>query len=148
MTEERAIHDLVAQYADAAGRLDHDAAAATYAQEGVLSAFSVPEIVGRARIAAALEQTFAPLAFLSHQHSGGLVRVEGDRATARWTVQEWFATKGEAGLGACFGSYDDRLIRDGDRWRFARRRFHPLWRGRVPAKGRCYAAPSCELPPR
>lgn len=146
MSDVDAINALAARYSDAAARLDGVAAAAVYAEDGVLMAFSGPEIVGRPAIEQALKLTLEPLDFLSQQCTGGMITVDGDRALARWNVQEWTRKTGEELLGCCFGMYEDEVVRTAAGWRFSRRRFHPFYRGRVEGQSRLYERPVYEHP--
>lgn len=138
---ESAIRNLSASYSHAVARLDSDAAAAVYTEDGVLSAFAGPEIVGRDKITEALRQTFTTLDFLVQTCTAGMVDIQGDRASASWSVTEWFRQKGKEELGCCFGLYEDQLVRGPDGWRFVRRRFHPFYRGTTPTSGKLYARP-------
>lgn len=145
LLDEFAIRNLAASYSHAVARLDHEPAAAVYADDGVLSAFFGPEIAGRAAIAEAFRQTFAPLAFLIQQCAAGMIAIEGDRARASWSVSEWFRNKDDDVLGCCFGLYEDQLVRSKTGWRFAHRRFHPFYRGTCPSKGKLYRPPEAFL---
>ena len=132
-------------YSHACMRLDGTAAAATYAEDGVLAAFYKPEIVGRAAIAAALVATLAPLEFLAQSCTAGIIDVEGDAATATWTVVELLRGRGDDAPSCCFGSYEDRLTRTAKGWRFAHRRFLPFYRGGL-GGGKGYGEPGFERP--
>jgi hypothetical protein len=139
--DERAIRNLAANYSHAVARLDPQAAAATYAEDGVLSAFFGPEIVGRARLVEVFMQTFDTLDFIVQTCSAGMIELLGDRARASWSVSEWYRNKGQADLGCCFGLYEDQLVRGPAGWRFERRRFHPFYRGTSPSTGKLYRRP-------
>jgi uncharacterized protein (TIGR02246 family) len=141
LMDDFAIRNLTSAYSHAVARLDARAAAAVYAEDGVLSAFSGPELAGRDNICRALEQVLAPLAFLVQACSAGVVDVQGDSARASWSVTEWFRFSGKDELGSCFGMYEDQLVRTAEGWRFARRRFHAFYRGFVPVQGKGYALP-------
>jgi hypothetical protein len=141
LSDDLAIRNLAAAYSHAVARLDGEAAAAVYAEDGVLSAFFGPEIVGRAQIAEALRLTLAPLDFIIQTCAAGLIDIQGDRARASWSVTEWYRTRGEGALGCCFGLYEDQLARGPEGWRFARRRFHPFYRGVAPSDGKLYRRP-------
>lgn len=142
LLDEIEIQRLAAAYSHAAMRLDGAAAAATYAEDGVLTAFYKSPIVGRAAIAEALTLTLAPLAFLNQTCGAGVIDVAGDGATARWTVTELLRRHDEESLSCCFGSYEDRLVRTADGWRFAARTFLPFFRGRIAGEGRAYPDPA------
>lgn len=134
------IERLAAAYSHAVMRLDPVAAAAVYAEDGVLSAFFGPEIVGRPAIEEAFRQTFAPIKWITQSISAGMIDRVGDTARATWTVVEWLQRHDAEGLACCFGSYEDQAILTPDGWRFKRRRFHPFYRGTVPSEGKEYRA--------
>lgn len=138
---------IAAAYSHAVMRLDATAAAATYAEDGVLAAFYKPEIVGREAIRSALAITFAPIAFLAQTCGAGIIKIEGDMAHATWTVTELLRFREGDGLACCFGSYDDDLVRTVEGWRFAQRRFLPFFRGTFAAEGRSYDAPDLQALP-
>jgi ketosteroid isomerase-like protein len=149
LLDEIEIQRLAAAYSHAAMRLDGTAAALVYAEDGVLTAFYKPDIVGRAAIGEALTLTFAPLEFLAQTCGAGVIKVDGDTATATWTVSELLKRREDEGLACCFGSYEDRLVRTPEGWRFVHRRFLPFYRGALAAEGRAYRAPEfeCPIPP-
>jgi ketosteroid isomerase-like protein len=146
LLDEIEIQRLAAAYSHAAMRLDGAAAASVYAEDGVLTAFYKPDIIGRAAIAEALTLTFAPLEFLAQTCGAGVIDVDGDTAIATWTVTELLKRREGEGLACCFGSYEDRLVRTADGWRFAHRRFLPFYRGSVAGGGRAYGEPGFERP--
>jgi hypothetical protein len=139
--DDHAIRNLAACYSHAVAKQDGAAAAATYTEDGVLSAFSGPEIVGRLKLVEVFTQTFTALDFIVQTCSAGMIDVQGDRARASWSVSEWYRHKGEVELGCCFGLYEDQLVRTPAGWRFERRRFHPFYRGSSPSSGKLYRRP-------
>lgn len=142
MQDELAVRNLANAYSHAVMRLDAEAAAAVYAEDGVLSAFNFPESVGRATIARNLTMTLAPIQFIIQTCAAGVVDIDGDQARANWSVTEWLQFKGKDELSCCFGVYEDTAVRTAEGWRFKRRRFHPFFRGSVPATGRQYDTPA------
>ncbi len=126
-------------------RLDGAAAAATYVDDGVLTAFYKPDIVGRPAIEAALVATLAPLEFLAQSATAGVLAVDGESATATWTITEMLRVKGAQAPSCCFGVYEDRLTRTSDGWRFAHRRFLPFYRGGFDG-GKGYGVPGFTQP--
>lgn len=146
LLDEIEIQRLAAAYSHAVMRLDGVAAAAVYTEDGVLTAFYKPDIVGRAAIAEALTLTLAPLEFLAQTCGAGVIHIDGDSATATWTVTELLKRREDTGLSCCFGSYEDRLVRAPEGWRFAHRRFLPFYRGAIESAGRGYPPPAFERP--
>ena len=146
MTDQRVLDDLAIRnltnaYSHACMRLDWVAAAAVYAEDGVLSAFSGPDIVGRPAIEKAFKRVLEPNQFLIQTCAAGMVDVQGDAARASWSVSDWFQAKTSEDLSCCFGVYEDQLKRTAEGWRFARRRFSPLHLASFPAKNRRQAPP-------
>ena len=142
LSDEIAINRLLAAYSHAVMRLDAAGSAAVYTEDGVLSAFNGPDILGRAAIEAAFVATFTPVRFLIQNCGASVIEVDGDRARASSSVSEMLQMKGDDQLSCCFGNYDDALIRTADGWRFARRRFNPFYRGNLQAGGKQYADPA------
>jgi uncharacterized protein (TIGR02246 family) len=136
LADESAIRALAAGYSDAVRRGDAEQAAATYAEDGVLMAFSGPEIVGREAIQAALHRVLSPQSFVMQTCEGGLIEVDGDTAKARWSVTEWVNPKDTQKLSISLGVYEDTIVRTAEGWRFKRRRFHPLYGGMLAEQGR------------
>lgn len=120
-----AIQHLAAGYAEAVSRGDIDDAVAGYAPDGVLSSPTTADAVGSAAIAEVIKATTAGLEFVFQTVHLGLVRVDGDRAYARFPITEW-ARRSSDGRGIQFlGVYDDELVRLEVGWRFQRRRLVP-----------------------
>src|SRR3546814_2965687 len=64
------------------------APAAVYTEDGILSAFYAPDIIGRQAIAEILTQTLAPIQFIIQSCTAGVINVDGDAAHASWSVTE------------------------------------------------------------
>lgn len=125
-----AINHLAASYAEAMCRFAIDEAVQTYADDGVLSSPTTDDAVGRAAIAEVIGRTVSGLDFVFQTVHQGLVHVDGDVATARFTITEW-ARRRRDGRGILFlGMYHDDVIRTADGWRFARRQLAPRIMGR------------------
>lgn len=125
-----AINHLAAAYSEAMCRFAIDEAVQTYAHDGVLASPTTDDAVGRAAIAEVIRGTVAGLDFVFQTLHQGLVQVDGDTATARFTITEW-ARRTRDGRGIVFlGVYHDDVVRTGDGWRFARRQLVPRIMGR------------------
>jgi ketosteroid isomerase-like protein len=142
MSDEIEINRLLAAYSHAVMRLDPAGAAAVYAEDGVLSAFNGPDIVGRTMIEATFVKVFAPVRFLIQNCGAVVIEVDGDRARASSSVSELLQSKGSDQVSCCFGNYDDDLVRTADGWRFAKRRFNPFYRGNLQSEGKQYDDPA------
>lgn len=130
VADQLQIQQLMARYEWALDSGDAKAYAALFADDGVL-AFAGGEQKGRAAIQAAIEnlaKSFsasapagAPPRKIQHILSNLVVDQHGDTAEARsfWT-EIWNPTGKAMGVRAA-GHYEDRLVRKGGRWWFARR---------------------------
>jgi uncharacterized protein (TIGR02246 family) len=144
LIDESEIRALAARYSDHVRRADGKGAAETYADDGVLMAFSGPEIVGRAAVAEALTRVLPPTTHVMQTCEGGLIEVDGDTAKARWSVTEWIMNKENQEVRVSLGVYEDHLVRTPEGWRFKRRRFHPLYAGDPSGGGRVRKDPEME----
>jgi ketosteroid isomerase-like protein len=125
-----AIQHLAVGYAESVSRGDVDEAVQVFAPDGVLESPTTEDAVGPAAVAAVVKSTIAGLDFVFQTVHLGLVRVDGDRAFARFPITEW-ARRSSDGRGIQFlGIYDDDLVRLRDGWRFSRRRLVPRTLGK------------------
>lgn len=122
MSDEQAIRRLVSAYGDAVSHCDAARAAATYAPAGAVSIVG-NETKGRAAIEEGMRASFAAFDVLQLIAHGGLIAVEGDCASARWSTIELGLRRGKPDLHCIFGRYEDELVRLPEGWRFARRTF-------------------------
>jgi ketosteroid isomerase-like protein len=118
-----AIRDLLARYTYNGDRGRLDALTACFAADGVLE-YPGASPKGRDAIAASLgSSTRDPrLTFVRHHITNPLIAVDGDSATAR----SYFTVHSDFGPDHS-GTYDDRLVRTADGWRFAHRRMRIDW---------------------
>jgi uncharacterized protein (TIGR02246 family) len=138
-----AIDDLVATYCDAVTRAD----AADFGRCWMVGAtWVIPgtgEVHGRDAIVEQFATTRAGYDFCVQELLSGRVRIadDGSCAAARWYVRELQHTADRTG-GELLGAYDDTINRDDDgMWRFARRSFQLIYRGRLEMPGRFYRLP-------
>ncbi len=118
-----AIRDLLARYTYHGDRGRLTEMTACFAADGVLEYLGkAPQ--GPAAIAAALASGTrdARLTFVRHHITNPLIAVDGESATARsyFTVHSNFGPDHS-------GTYDDRLVRTAEGWRFAHRRVRIDW---------------------
>jgi uncharacterized protein (TIGR02246 family) len=130
LLDENAIRALTAAYSDAVTHLDADRAATVYAEDGCV-AIDGNELHGRAAIAEGMRASFAAFQLLQLIEHGGVVRIDRDMAQARWSTVEMTVREGSDALNVIFGRYEDRLVRTGKGWLFARRTFSLAGRTQV-----------------
>ena len=123
--ERLAIRELLEAYADAVCRVDAEAWAATWAEDGVWDQPEFPEfgtVRGRDKIVAAWKsamQRFPGITFLNFV---GTIQIEGERANVRSYTLERYR---DASTNTVFemGCYEDVVIKRDGRWKFLLRRF-------------------------
>lgn len=133
-----AIRDLIARYSDCLNRGDGAGMAQLFTPDAIwrVDAPFDLEFAG-ADIAAAIGGMIASYGFLIQMVQGSVVEIAADglSATARTTIREMGqARDGSAGLDN-LGIYHDRLVRLTDGWRFAARRFQPVYLDTAPLRG-------------
>lgn len=127
LADELAIRELVTRYADAVTDYDEKAWAETWAQEGRW------ELMGRTTdgrdATVALWKELMPIfkGVIQVPHSG-VIELNGDTASARWTIAE-YGRRQDDGASFMLGTYYDRYRRESDGWRFVERRMEPLYLG-------------------
>jgi SnoaL-like domain len=128
--DEHAIRRLTAFYSDAVTHLDAARAASVYTADGCVSIVGT-QIIGRAAIEDGMRQTFSAFALLQLIEHGGLICVEGARATARWSTIELGVRRESTALNCIAGRYEDELVRLPEGWRFKKRSFTLAGRAQI-----------------
>jgi hypothetical protein len=127
LRDELEIRKLVARYSDAVARSDADAWGATWAEDGEWLIMGQPT-KGRDQVVALWKNLMAGFSFVVQLSSGGIIEIQGPRASGRWYITE--QGQGLDGTATLtIGVYNDEYCRVGDEWRFLRRRFDPLYMG-------------------
>lgn len=70
-----------------------------------------------------MRQTFAAFELLQLIAHGGLIAIDGDHASARWSTIELAVRCKSTDLSCIFGRYEDELVRLPEGWRFKKRSF-------------------------
>lgn len=116
-----AVHDLANRYTDAANRTDIDGMIAVYAPDGELDAFG-NVFKGHDALREAFVAGVGSMELMNQVCSSPLIRIDGDRATARWNITEFARKQGSETLDLFIGNYEDEMVRVPGGWLFARRR--------------------------
>jgi ketosteroid isomerase-like protein len=123
-----AVNHLAAAYAEAICRGEIDEAVMVYAHDGVLRSPTTADAVGHQAIADVIRTATAGMDFVFQTVHLGQVKVEGDRAWARFPITEWGRRGGRD--VQFLGFYDDQAVRTPDGWRFTLRHLVPRTLGR------------------
>jgi ketosteroid isomerase-like protein len=128
IADDVAIRALTHAFADAANRRDVVAFESLWDDDCVweIGAPLPSSATGPANAAALLGKLWEPLEFFVHQVHSGVVVIDEDRATARWTVQET-GRRRDGGPYNNHAFYEDELVKREGTWRFARRSYRYLW---------------------
>ncbi|MGI9162956.1 MAG: nuclear transport factor 2 family protein [Mycobacterium sp.] len=120
-----AVQQLAVTYADCVSRGDIGAAVQVYAPDGCLETPTTAPAIGRAAIEALISSTVGSLEMVFQTVHVGLIRVDGDCASARTPITEWARRERDSQPFLFLGWYEDEAIRLDEGWRFARRRLVP-----------------------
>ena len=128
LADRMAVRETIERYSVALNLRDFDAMRACFLPDGVWQVdppFNI-RLEGEA-IVAGIGQMVGAMPFLFQGLMGSIVEIDGDTATAKSSVHELGQRgAGEGGLDS-YGVYHDRLVRTPAGWRFAERRFQPLY---------------------
>ena len=124
MSDEFAVQQTLNTYSYNASIGDLPAMVATFAPDGVWEVPGVGlSLSGHEAILAAASGITGTLEYMVQMNSPALIKVEGDRATARSIIRECGKYAGKDLNLEVLGTYEDELVRLPEGWRFARRRF-------------------------
>jgi hypothetical protein len=128
VADELAIRALAYAFTDAVNRRDAGAFESLWDENGIWEIGAPLHSIanGAADIAAHMIQLAEPFEFFVQQaHSGGGV-IDGDQATARWSVQETGRARNKGPYNN-HAFYEDELVKREGAWRFARRSYRYVW---------------------
>jgi hypothetical protein len=129
------IQHLAQVYGDGVMQRDAELWGSTWAENGIWSLPGMEKPVeGRETLKGFWSQVMGGYPHVLHWVQPGMITVEGDKARARFYVQENIKdAKGNQMRVA--GVYDDQLVRENGKWKFARRDFTVLYRGPTDLSG-------------
>ncbi len=124
LDDQLAIRALIDSYSDAVFRRDAADWGANWAADARWHLMG-QEVVGREAIVALWTQAMSGFAFVAFFAQVGALAVDGELASGTvWTHEVLEAADGS--LSRPVGRYDDRYIKNGERWLFAERRYTML----------------------
>jgi hypothetical protein len=123
------IQQLAQTYADGVMQQNVDIWGSTWAEKGEWSLPGMEKpITGRETLKPFWSQVMKGYPHVLHWVQPGLITINGDKATARFYVQENIKDA-QGGQVRVAGVYDDELVRENGKWKFAKRNFAVLYRG-------------------
>jgi hypothetical protein len=138
------IQQLAQTYADGVMQQNVDIWGSTWAEKGEWSLPGMEKpITGRETLKPFWSQVMKGYPHVLHWVQPGLITINGDKATARFYVQENIKDA-QGGQVRVAGVYDDELVRENGKWKFAKRNFAVLYRGPTDLTGTwsAYTGPS------
>jgi 3-phenylpropionate/cinnamic acid dioxygenase small subunit len=120
------IYDLLMRYATGIDRRDWSLLRTVFTDDCELDYSEIGSWRGVDTVAEFMEQAHAAAGHKMHRMTNEAITVDGDTAVARTYVDALIlAGDNMSGVNA-IGFYDDEIVRTGDGWRVARRRFTPV----------------------
>ncbi|BBZ46495.1 nuclear transport factor 2 family protein [Mycobacterium parmense] len=117
------ISDLLTRYATGIDRRDWQLFRTVFTDDCELDYGEIGAWHGVDTVTDFMEQVHAMAGHTLHRLTNQAVTVRGDKATARTYIDGLImAADNDAGVNA-IGFYDDEIVRTGDGWRIARRRY-------------------------
>ena len=127
LTDQLAIRDLLAGFADAVNRMRPADLRPLFTDDAVWVVTGWGEPRGHDAIEAFLDGLLAKWAMIFHAIHSGHVTLDGDRARGEWYISE-FGQLHDGTEVRIAGVYHDDYARGADgRWRFARRRYDGMF---------------------
>lgn len=118
------ILELHARYATTSSRGDKAGWLTCWTQDGSWVSH-IFECHGQAAISAKYDEIMAPFAKLFFLSQPGTIEIEGDTARGQSTAMEIAEFKA-GGVFKLAGAYEDRFVKQGGEWLFARRDYQPV----------------------
>lgn len=120
------IGELLVRYATGIDRRDWALFRTVFTDDCALDYGEIGRWVGVDAVVDFMEQAHAMAGHTMHRMSNQVITVDGDRAEARCYVDGLIMSgDNQSGVNA-IGFYDDDIVRTGNGWRIARRRFTPV----------------------
>ena len=141
LEDEAAIRDLAAAFADAATRHDMAALSATWKEGGIFTIGApLPNVSkGVEAIIAFISKLRDDKEFFVQFVHSGLIKLEGDRATAQWLIEE--VAKGGEKYYPNYCAASDAMEKVDGKWLFTERAFHYIYLDFSPFTGNAYTLP-------
>jgi ketosteroid isomerase-like protein len=139
LEDKQALTDLMARYIDAVNRRSGEDWAATWAENGTWNLLG-NEVTGRENILGMWQQMMAGFEFALMMPSSSLFKLEGDKASGHWYLQE-FTRDQDGNAAAVLSRYRDTYSRVNGQWLYQSRHYDIIYYGPPDLSG-AYTAPA------
>ncbi len=142
LSDHLEIQSLGYRFADAANRRDHAAFAALWTDDGLWQIGDPINVrfEGKAVIAQAIGELLGRWDFFVQLPHAPVIELTGNRATARWTMQEVARTRDKSRGNYNLSLYHDELVRVQGHWLFKTRLYQTLYVDETPLPGQTFPA--------
>ncbi len=142
--DEIEIRALVNKFSDAANRKDGDAFQALWAKDAVwkIGAPINVEFKGKQNMGSSVTHMLGLWDFFVQLSGPGVVTINGDKATARFYVNEIARKADDKSGNYNLSMYDDELIKENGKWVFLKRSYHTIYQEAPAYKGLVQQLPS------
>lgn len=127
--DELEIRALADKFSDAANRKDSAQFESLWAEDGVWK-IGPPinvEFKGRKTMGGSVVHMLGMWDFFVQLTGPGVVTIQGDKATARFYVNEIARKKDDKSGNYNLSVYDDELVKENGEWRFLKRTYHTIY---------------------
>jgi hypothetical protein len=128
------IQHLSQVYADGVMQRDPELWGSTWAEDGAWDLGRGEPVRGRENVVAFWSSVMQGYPMVLHWVQPGLIHVAGDRASARFYIQEKLRDTDGNGFYTA-GVYNDELVRENDQWKFKIRNFAGMYRSPMELSG-------------
>lgn len=144
ISDELAIRALADKFSDAANRKDGELFKSLWAEDGewIIGPPINLSFKGRENMSASVIHMLELWDFFVQLTTSGVVLVEGDKASARFYVQEIARDKVNKKGNFNLSMYEDELIKVKERWCFSKRVYHTIYQDAPEYQGQIIGVPS------
>jgi ketosteroid isomerase-like protein len=128
LEDEMAIRNLAAKFADASTTADHEELRLLWKPDGVFTINQPANVTktGVDNISAHIMMLRDDRDFFVHFVHSGVIKVDGDKATARWIIHEVAQGPGEKYYNN-YGVFNDKMEKINNNWVFTSRVYDYMW---------------------
>jgi hypothetical protein len=141
--DEMEIRALADKFSDAANRKDGAMFESLWAKEGVWKIGSPinVEFMGKANMGSSVTHMLGLWDFFVQLTGPGVIMIDGDKATARFYVNEIARKTDDKSGNYNLSQYEDELIKEDGKWVFAKRTYNTIYQEAPNYKGLVQALP-------
>lgn len=142
LEDESAVRNLAARFADAATRGDFEEFESLWTRDAVWKLNEPATVVcnGIAEIMTHIKKLRNSKDFFVEFVPTGVVEVEGNRASARWTIHEVATGPGGVYYNT-YGLFSDKMVILDGKWVFSERVYDYMWMDHLPFNGDSFKLP-------